>query len=167
MKRLLLTILFSVFFCGQVFAAGNIISRFATDAETTAQTRDDVGLTPSNIPSITAVCDDCYPGLWGVPTEITIVSGIAILPGQGYYEIDTEGDTDSDNLTQITGLVNGDEIILKSANDARTVVVVEGAYLKLNNEANFTINSIYDRIRLQCIGSDICVELGNRSSGGS
>ena len=49
MKRLLLTIFFSILFCGQSFAEGNIIDRFATDAETTAQTRDDVGITPANI----------------------------------------------------------------------------------------------------------------------
>ena len=49
MKRLLLTIFFSILFCGQSLAEGNIIDRFATDAETTAQTRDDVGITPANI----------------------------------------------------------------------------------------------------------------------
>ena len=54
MRRLFLSIFFSVLFCGQAFAAGNIIDRWATDAEATAQTRDDVGLTPANIPSIMA-----------------------------------------------------------------------------------------------------------------
>lgn len=54
MKRLLLISAIWIFLCGSVFAAGSIIDRFATDAETTAQTRDDVGITPSNIPSIMA-----------------------------------------------------------------------------------------------------------------
>jgi len=103
---------------------------------------------------------------WGIPTEITIVSGAVTLSGAGYYEIDTEGDADSDALTQLFGLAEGNEVILKPANDARTVVVTNGAYLKLNRGYNFTMDSIYDRIRLQCIGFDICVECGGRSSGG-
>jgi len=105
-------------------------------------------------------------GAWGSPTEVTIASGVAALTSEGYYSIDTETDADSDLLTQITGLSDGDEVILKAENDARTVVVTNGAYIKMNNGADFTMNSIYDRIRLQCIGSDICVEL-SRSSGGS
>ena len=49
MKRLFLSIFFSVLFCGQVFAAGNIIDQWATNAEVTAQTRTDKGITPANI----------------------------------------------------------------------------------------------------------------------
>ena len=105
-------------------------------------------------------------GVWGSSSEVTIVSGVAALSGEGYYGIDTESDDASDALTQVTGLVDGDEIILKPENDARTVVVTHGTNLKLSNGANFTMNSAYDRIRLQCIGSDTCVEL-SRSSNGS
>lgn len=53
-KRILLAIFFSILFCGQAFAAGDIIDRWATDAEVTAQTREDKGITPSSIPYITA-----------------------------------------------------------------------------------------------------------------
>jgi hypothetical protein len=105
-------------------------------------------------------------GAWGVPTEKTIVSGVVTLNGEGYYEIDTEGDADSDTVTQILGLIDGDEVIWKPANDGRTVIVANGANIILNNGADFTLNSIYDRMRLQCIGSNKCVEL-SRSSGGS
>lgn len=52
MKRLILTIFFSVLFCGQVFAAGNIIDRGASSAEVTAQERDDIWLSPASIPHI-------------------------------------------------------------------------------------------------------------------
>lgn len=102
-------------------------------------------------------------GAWGIPTEVTIASGIAAIGGEGFYSIDTEGDAGSDNLTQITGLNVGDEIILMAANDARTVVVKNGANLILDGSADFTLNSIYDRLILQSIGSDKCVEL-NRCS---
>lgn len=51
----LFTIIFVILLLsGNVFAEGSKFDRFATDAETTAQTRDDVGITPSNIPSIMA-----------------------------------------------------------------------------------------------------------------
>lgn len=105
-------------------------------------------------------------GAWGAPVEKTIASGVAALDGEGYYEIDTEADADSDILAQLTGLVNGDEVILKPTNDARTVVVTNGANLILNNGADFTMNSIYDRMKLQCIGTDKCVELSRSSGGG-
>lgn len=59
-KRLLLPIFFSILFCGQVFAGGNIMGDQATwiygatPAETTAQSRDDVWLSPSSVPYIRA-----------------------------------------------------------------------------------------------------------------
>ena len=51
----LLTTIFVVFLLpGNVFAEGSKFDRFATDAEATTQLRDDVGLTPANIPYIKA-----------------------------------------------------------------------------------------------------------------
>ena len=43
-----------MFLCSQAFAAGNIIDRGATSAETTAQKRDDVWLSPASIPYVKA-----------------------------------------------------------------------------------------------------------------
>lgn len=105
-------------------------------------------------------------GAWGLPTEVTIASGVAAVSGEGYYSLDTEGDAGSDDLTQITGLNVGDEVILMAANDARTVVAKAGANLLLGGGADFTLNNIYDRLRLQCIGANKCVELSRCSGGG-
>ncbi|RPI53483.1 MAG: hypothetical protein EHM49_04305, partial [Deltaproteobacteria bacterium] len=54
LKSLLITIVVLLILHNYSFAAGNKFDRFATDAETTAQLRDDVGLTPANIPYIMA-----------------------------------------------------------------------------------------------------------------
>ena len=104
-------------------------------------------------------------GTWGAPTTVVIAAGVAILTGPGYYLIDTEGALATDDLTQLTGLSEGDVVILGPANDARTVVVKVGANLQLQG-ADFGMDSQYDRIGLKCIGSDVCVEFPPRASNG-
>jgi len=104
------------------------------------------------------------PHTWGAPPEVTIASGVAALSGEGSYLVDTEADAASDDLDKLTGLVEGDEVVLKAANNARTVVLKNGAYLKIG--ADFSLNNQYDTITLLCIGSDTCVVKGGRASGG-
>jgi len=102
-------------------------------------------------------------GAWGASSEITLVSGVAALSGEGYYTIDTEGDGATDDLTQITGLVAGDEIVICAEHNDRTVIVKAGTYFYI--ETDFILNNTRDRMTLQCIGSNICVELSRRSGG--
>lgn len=52
--RKILLVLWILFSCSQVFAAGNIIDRSATSAEVTAQVRNDIWLSPASIPLILA-----------------------------------------------------------------------------------------------------------------
>lgn len=104
-------------------------------------------------------------GAWGSSSEATISSGVVALSGEGYYTIDTEGDAASDELTQITGLAVGDEIVLKPEDGARTVVVKNGTYLKLQDEKDFTMNNAYDVIKLQCIATDTCREITRVNAG--
>ena len=52
--KLFTTIFVSLLLSGNVFAEGSKFDRFATDVETTAQLRDDVGLTPASIHYIMA-----------------------------------------------------------------------------------------------------------------
>jgi len=106
------------------------------------------------------------PGEWGGPTAVTIASGIATLDESGYYSLNTEGLAATDALTQIKGLANGDQAILRPASSAYTITVTNGTYLKLNGGINFPLNNVYDRLVVQCVGSDTCVEI-SRSSGGS
>ena len=102
-------------------------------------------------------------GAWGASSEITLVSGVAALSGEGYYTIDTESDDASDDLTQITGLTAGDEIVIAAEHNDRTVTVKAGTYFYI--ETDFILNNTRDRITLQCIGSNICGELSRRSGG--
>lgn len=104
-------------------------------------------------------------GAWGSATAKTISGGIVATDGEGYYSIDTEGAAASDALDKLTGLADGDEVILKAANDARTVVVTNGTYIKTEQGVDCSLNNVYDGIRLQCIGSDTCVERGRSSPG--
>jgi len=104
---------------------------------------------------------------WGNPVEVTISSGMITVDGSGYYSVDTEADDPTDDLTKIKGLSSGEQVILKAEDNDRTVVVKHGSFLKLNTGADFTMNNVYDRLVLQCVGSDICVELGGRTSGGN
>lgn len=104
-------------------------------------------------------------GAWGSASEVTIASGVAALAGEGYYTIDTEGDAASDDLTKLTGLTVGDEIVLKPENGARTVVVKHGTYLKLQAEADFTMNNAFDMIKVQCIAADTCREITRVNAG--
>lgn len=112
---------------------------------------------------LTAATISSFSGPWGSATEKTIASGAVSIAAPGYYTVDTEGDTASDDLTTITGLTAGDEVLLTPAHTDRTIVVTSGAGLLM--PADFIMNNTADRIRLQCIGSNVCVEL-SRASGG-
>ena len=99
---------------------------------------------------------------WGDPTELTISGGIVIVTsGVYHYLVDTEGDAASDDLTRITGLTNGDEVIIRPAHDDRSVVIKNGTYLKIGPD--FTMNSIYDTMKLLCIGGDVCQQIARSS----
>ena len=103
-------------------------------------------------------------GAWGASSEVTLVSGVAALSGEGYYTIDTESDDATDDLTQITGLADGDEVVIAAEHNDRTVTVKAGTYFYI--VADFTLNNTRDRMTLQCIGSNICVEKSGRVNGG-
>ena len=57
--------------------------------------------------------------------ELTISSGAVTRTGS-WHLIDTESDAATDNLATINGGANGDVLIIKPANDARTIVVQHG-----------------------------------------
>ena len=110
--------------------------------------------------------DESAVGGWGSSVEKTLVSDIVTLAGQGYYSIDTEGDAGSDDCTKFLGLSDGDEIIIRPESGDRTVVIKNGAFCNLASGKDFIMNNVNDRIRLLCIGSDVCVESALRSNGG-
>lgn len=108
--------------------------------------------------------EDEGAGEWGTPTALTIASGVITVTGPGFYEVDTEGAAASDDLDTISGGSEGDEIILKIANDARNVVVKHGTAGSDNIDLidlDITMDTTNQRVRLQR-GSTNWAELSSR-----
>lgn len=61
----------------------------------------------------------------GAQSELTISAGVITVTG-GYHSVDTEGDAATDNLDTINGGVEGQLLIIRPNNDARTIVVKNG-----------------------------------------
>jgi len=101
-------------------------------------------------------------GSWGSAVAVTISGGVLTLAGPGYYAVETEGGAASDDLESITGLSDGDEVILKLATAAHTITVKKGPALLMAQD--FVLNTTADRLRLQRDGEDVCVEL-SRANG--
>ena len=59
------------------------------------------------------------------PTELTIAGGV-VTATQSYHTLDTEADAASDDLDTISGLSDGQFVILKIANSGRNVVLKHG-----------------------------------------
>lgn len=96
-------------------------------------------------------------------SAVTIASGVVDVSGDAsadYLEVHAESGT-SDYLTQITGLADGDRVLLKAAS-GDSITLEGGASLRM--PMNFTLNSVYDRIELQCVGSDVCVEISRSNN---
>lgn len=87
------------------------------------------------------------------PTALTIALGVITVgvanPG-AWYVVDTEAAAATDDLDTINGGADGDIIVLKAANDARTVVVKHATgNLRLDGLVDFSLDNTLDRITLQ------------------
>ena len=86
--------------------------------------------------------------------ELTISSG-AITVTNSYHEVDTEGDASSDDLATINGGVDGQLLLIRAANNARTVVVKDGTgNIYLHGSADYDLDHGSDTLHLMLIGSD-------------
>lgn len=85
---------------------------------------DDSGYAPLTASTITATS---FVGSFsvGAPTELTIATGV-ITATKSYHKVDTEADAASDDLDTISGGSDGNTLILRAENTARTVVVKDG-----------------------------------------
>jgi len=90
------------------------------------------------------------------PKSVTISNGEIKLSGPGLYLVNTEDRADSDELTKISGLSKGDKVILKAADDDRTVVVKESPFLIM--AWIFYLNNKNDKIIFTSEGNDVCSE---------
>ena len=86
-------------------------------------------------------------GSWGAQKTVTISGGVVAFTGAGRYLIDTEGAAASDDLDTITGLNDGDEVILAPASGSRTVVLKNGTG-NLDIKTDISLNDAEDRVRL-------------------
>ena len=62
----------------------------------------------------------------GTPTTLTMTAGGVITRTRSNHEVDTFGGAASQDLVTINGGAEGDILLLRAANDARTVVVKDG-----------------------------------------
>jgi hypothetical protein len=88
---------------------------------------------------------------------LTIASGV-VTASQAYHTIDTEAAAASDNLDTINGAAAGLILVVRAANDARTVVAKDGTgNLRLAND--FSMNSDTDALTLFSPDGTIWIEL--------
>jgi len=99
---------------------------------------------------------------WGSAATVQIASGVAALSGPGRYKVQVETGA-ADDLDKLTGLEDGQEVILTPDDAAKPVTVKHGTYIKLAGGADFVMNNTRDKIVLLCEGSDVCSEI-NRVS---
>lgn len=85
-----------------------------------------------------------------VLAELTIASGAITPLGAGTIPVDTESDGGSDDLDTITAtnIEDGEIVILKAADDARTVVVKDGTG-NIACGSDQTLDNTLDRVMLQ------------------
>ena len=99
---------------------------------------------------------------WGAPSTVQLSGGVAALSGSGWYKIQVETG-DADDLDKVTGLEEGQEVILVPDDGAKPITVKHGTYLKLESGADFTMNNTRDKMILLCEGSDVSSEITRAS----
>lgn len=83
----------------------------------------------------------------GSSSELTISSGAITVTGS-YHSVDTESDAATDDLETVNGGSDGAILILRAANDARTVVCKDfvAAPDNLLMAGDFSLTSVHDSI---------------------
>ena len=84
-------------------------------------------------------------------SELTIASGAVTVTGS-HHTVDTEADASSDDLATISGGADGQVLMLRAANDARTVTVVRTG--NIEGAADVTLDDVGDAVMLIYRGSD-------------
>lgn len=79
-------------------------------------------------------------------TELTIATGIVNVT-QSHHEIDTEGEVATDDLDTVSGGSNGQILVLRAHDNARTVVVKDGTG-NLQLAGDMTLDNILDSLTL-------------------
>lgn len=88
----------------------------------------------------------------GTPTELTIASS-AITVTRSYHTVDTESDAATDNLSTISGGSEGQWLVIRPVNAARTVVAKD-AVGNLQLAGDHTMDNSQDTLTLIYDGSN-------------
>ncbi len=101
-------------------------------------------------------------------TEVTIATG-AITITQMFHTVDTEGDAASDDLDTINGGGTVNMIVIRAANDARTVVVKHNTgNIWLQGKADISLDDLEDGLLLVWDGTKwFDIAAGGGGGGGS
>jgi len=99
-------------------------------------------------------------GDWGVAKSVTISGGVITVESGCWYKVDTEGAAASDDLNTISGLSEGEQVMLSAANDARTVILKNGTG-NLSIRVDASLNDTVDRAILMYDGANL-VESSSR-----
>ena len=114
---------------------------------------------------VLATADFPNPINYVAPTELTIAAG-QITVTKTYHTVDTQGDDPTDDLTLINGGTEGDILVLRPANGARTVVVKHGTgNIWLIGEVDISLDDLDDHLQLIYNGGDWC-SLGDGGGAG-
>jgi hypothetical protein len=99
------------------------------------------------------------------PVILTITNGSITITGPGVYRVDPEGGASTDDLTAITGGLGHEWEVTLCLNTAGRVITVRHTppNLKLQNGADFILNSVDDTIKLMDRTSAIWRETGRCS----
>jgi len=119
----------------------------------------------NNVGNISDVVDIVMVGLQTWESTNLTISGGQITTTRSFHAVDTEGAAATDDLTKINGGAAGSLLILKSVNNARDVVVKDGAFIYLAGSVDFTLTNIYDRLLLMGTGSNRFVEIARADNG--
>lgn len=94
--------------------------------------------------------------------ELTIEGGEISITGP-YHSVNTEGGAGSDDLDTVNGGTEGDILVLRAEDSARTVVCKDGTG-NLSLAGDFSLDHADDRILLQYDGENWC-ELSRSNNG--
>lgn len=82
----------------------------------------------------------------GADSELTIATG-EITITKTFHSVDTESDAASDDLDTINGGTDGDIIVLRAQDSARSVVIKDGTG-NIASAGDFTMDNVHDMITL-------------------
>jgi hypothetical protein len=98
------------------------------------------------------------------PLSLTIASGVVEV-SRSYHVVDTESAAASDDLATINGGTDGMRLVIRAADDGRTVVVKDGTG-NIQCTGDFSLNNTQDTIELIYDATlSAWLELGRTDSG--